>query len=125
MKKNVQPFIDDGGQITPLQQDVSQMADWEKVVEQTCQKYGTIDVLINNAGTHVTKGILETSEEDWDKIMNVNAKGVWLGMKTVIPIMMKNNKGSIINTSSVAALMGGYFDAGSVSYSASKGPLMQ
>ena len=125
LKKNVQPLIDDGGEITPVQQNVSKAADWKKVVDLTQQKYGTVDVLINNAGTHVTKGILETTEEDWDRIMGVNAKGVWLGMKAVIPVMMKNNdghgKGSIINTSSVAALMGGYSDAGSVSYSASKG----
>lgn len=125
LKKNVQPLIGDGGEITPVQQNVSKAADWKKVVDLTQQKYGTVDVLINNAGTHVTKGILETTEEDWDRIMGVNAKGVWLGMKAVIPVMMKNNdghgKGSIINTSSVAALMGGYSDAGSVSYSASKG----
>lgn len=126
LEKNVQPYIDDdGGEITTAMLDVSKADDWQKVVQMTVEKYGTIDVLVNNAGAHVTKGILETSNDDWNSIMNVNAKGVWLGMKYVIPVMMKNNdgkgKGSIINTSSVAALMGGYSDAGSVSYSASKG----
>ncbi len=125
LEKNVQPYIDAGGEITTELLDVSKAADWQRVVQATVKKYGTVDVLVNNAGAHVTKSILETSEDDWDAIMNVNAKGVWLGMKYVIPVMMKNNdgqgKGSIINTSSVAALMGGYSDAGSVSYSASKG----
>lgn len=125
LEKNVQPYIDAGGEITTELLDVSKAADWQRVVQATVKKYGTVDVLVNNAGAHVTKSILETSEDDWDAIMNVNAKGVWLGMKYVIPVMMKNNdgqgKGSIINTSSVAALMGGYSDAGSVSYGASKG----
>lgn len=125
LEKNVQPYIDAGGEITTELLDVSKAADWQRVVQATVAKYGTVDVLVNNAGAHVTKSILETSEDDWNAIMNVNAKGVWLGMKYVIPVMMKNNdgrgKGSIINTSSVAALMGGYSDAGSVSYSASKG----
>ena len=125
LDKNVQPFIKEGGAITTAALDVSKASDWQRVVDDTVKKYGKIDVLVNNAGAHVTKSILETTEDDWDTIMNINAKGVWLGMKAVIPVMMKNNdghgKGSIINNSSVAALMGGYSDAGSVSYSASTG----
>lgn len=56
--------------------DVSKAEDWQKVVQMTVEKYGTINVLVNNAGAHVTKGILETSNDDWNSIMNVNAKGV-------------------------------------------------
>lgn len=125
LEKEVKPFNDAGGHVTVQKLNVADATDWQRVVKETVAQYGTIDVLVNNAGSHVTKSLLETSEDDWDFIMNVNAKGVWLGMKTVIPVMLKNNdgkgKGSIINTSSVAALMGGYSDAGSVSYSASKG----
>lgn len=125
LEKEVKPFNDAHGHVTVQKLNVADAADWQRVVKETVAQYGTIDVLVNNAGSHVTKSLLETSEDDWDFIMNVNAKGVWLGMKTVIPVMLKNNdgkgKGSIINTSSVAALMGGYSDAGSVSYSASKG----
>ena len=113
------------GEITATSLDVTKAADWERVVKETVAKYGYLDGLVNNAGSHITKSLLETSEDDWDKIMDVNAKGVWLGMRAVIPEMMKNDggkgRGSIANTSSVAALMGGYADAGSVSYSASKG----
>lgn len=125
LEKEVKPFNDAHGHVTVQKLNVADAADWQRVVKETVAQYGTIDVLVNNAGSHVTKSLLGTSEDDWDFIMNVNAKGVWLGMKTVIPVMLKNNngkgKGSIINTSSVAALMGGYSDAGSVSYSASKG----
>lgn len=125
LQKKVQPLVDAGQKISVMKLDVTDAKNWRQVVNETVMKYGTVDVLVNNAGSHVTKSLLETTEKDWDFIMNVNAKGVWLGMKAVIPVMMKNNdghgKGSIINTSSVAALMGGYSDAGSVSYSASKG----
>lgn len=126
LNQNVAKMKDEtGGDIVAETLDVSNADDWKKVVDDTVKRWGTVDVLVNNAGSHVTKGLLETTEKDWDFIMNINAKGVWLGMKTVIPVMMKNNdgagKGSIINTSSVAALMGGYSDADSVSYSASKG----
>lgn len=128
LEKEVKLFREAGGEVTVEKLDVADAANWQQVVKDTVAKYGTIDSLVNNTGIHVTKSLLETSEDDWDFIMNVNAKGVWLGMKAVIPVMMKNNdghgKGSIINTSSVEALMGGYSDAGSVSYSASKGALM-
>lgn len=128
LEKEVKLFREAGGEVTVEKLDVADAANWQQVVKDTVAKYGTIDSLVNNTGIHVTKSLLETGEDDWDFIMNVNAKGVWLGMKAVIPVMMKNNdvhgKGSIINTSSVEALMGGYSDAGSVSYSASKGALM-
>lgn len=125
LQSKVEPLIADGADITVTSLDVTKATDWARVVKETVAKYGHLDGLVNNAGSHITKSLLETTEDDWDKIMNVNAKGVWLGMRAVIPEMMKNDdgkgRGSIANTSSVVALMGGYADAGSVSYSASKG----
>ncbi|KRM57906.1 SDR family NAD(P)-dependent oxidoreductase [Secundilactobacillus malefermentans] len=101
--------------------DVSNADDWKAVVDLAVKKFGTVNVLVNNAGIHIPNGILETKEDDWDKVMNINAKGVWLGMKQVIPVMQQAGGGSIINNSSVSALIGGFADAHSVAYSASKG----
>lgn len=78
-------------------------------------------MLVNNAGIHMAKGILDAELDDWNKVMAINSTGVWLGMKTVIPYMQKNGGGSIINTSSIAAIVGGIADAEGAAYSASKG----
>lgn len=85
--------------------DVSRAADVQKYVQHTVNTFGKIDIFFNNAGIEgVVKPITEYPEEAFDKVIAVNVKGVWLGMKYVLPEM--NDNGSIINTSSVAGLMG-------------------
>lgn len=85
--------------------DVTKSDDVKKYVDFTVDKFGKIDIFFNNAGIEgVVKPITEYPEEEFDKLMAVNVKGVWLGMKYVLPQM--NDGGKIINTSSVAGLMG-------------------
>lgn len=108
--------------IEPIRGDVSSFADWEKIIDFTLTKFGKINILINNAGLSMgPHGIMDTTEEEWDKIMNIDLKGCWLGMKAVIPEMIKQGGGSIINTSSTGGLMGGIADGGSAAYAAAKG----
>jgi len=64
-------------------------------------KFGRIDILVNNAGIIVRKGLLETAEEEWDELMAINLKGVFLCCKEVVPVMMKQGKGKIINIAAV------------------------
>jgi NAD(P)-dependent dehydrogenase (short-subunit alcohol dehydrogenase family) len=66
--------------------------------------FGGLDILVNNAGIANMKGPEQTSEEEWDAIVNVNQKGVWLGMKTAVPVMRKRGGGSIINISSIQCI---------------------
>ncbi len=101
-----------------LKHDVTQEEDWKSVVSEVADKFNRIDVLFNNAGIYIIKPITETDVETWDKLMDINVKGVFLGMKHVLPEMEKNNSGSIINASSLAGLMG---TANHVLYGASKG----
>ncbi|MCJ1696253.1 glucose 1-dehydrogenase [Rathayibacter caricis] len=110
-----------GGTVTAIVLDVSSPESWDAVIEQTLSEHGRIDILVNNAGIHIPKGILEAELEDWNKVMAVNATGVWLGMKSVIPTMQKQGGGSIVNVASIAAFVGGMADAGGAAYSASKG----
>lgn len=109
------------GEVLALKLDVSAAEDWKKVVDKTIEKYGKLDILVNNAGIHIAKGILETEDKDWDKVMDINITGVFYGMKEAIPHMQKNGKGSIVNISSIAAIVGGNSDGGGAAYSASKG----
>lgn len=113
----------DPDSILPMKLDVSDEESWKQVVDSTIEKFGKIDILCNNAGLHLgpDSGILETSLEDWNRVMAVDVTGAWLGMKAVIPHMQAIGGGSIINTSSVAALVGGLADGGSAAYSAAKG----
>jgi NAD(P)-dependent dehydrogenase (short-subunit alcohol dehydrogenase family) len=121
LEDNVKKIVENGGDVTALPLDVSKPESWKEVIDKTIEKYGKIDVLVNNAGIHIAKGILEAELDDWNKVMAINSTGVWLGMKSVIPHMQKNGGGSIINTSSIAAIVGGIGDGHGAAYSASKG----
>lgn len=106
--------------ILTLELDVTSEEQWKTVSEQAVQAFGKIDILINNAGVSVHKGLLEEDLEGWNKAISLNLTSVWLGMKTVIPYMQENNRGSIVNCVSLAAIVGGA-DNGAVAYSAAKG----
>ncbi|WDH96897.1 glucose 1-dehydrogenase [Paenibacillus urinalis] len=121
LQEKVNEIIASGGDAVALKLDVSNPESWNVVVEETIAKYGKIDILVNNAGIHIAKGILDAEVTDWNKVMDINTSGVWLGMKAVIPHMQKNGKGSIVNTSSIAGIIGGIADAQGAAYSASKG----
>ncbi|MFP6706191.1 MAG: glucose 1-dehydrogenase [Alphaproteobacteria bacterium] len=98
--------------------DVSSEVDWDAVVADTLAAFGRIDILINNAGvsgSHPDRLNIET----WDQQMNINAKGVFLGMRAVIPVMQKAGRGSIVNTSSISGFVGQ--DYVHMGYNAAKG----
>ena len=90
-----------------IKQDVTNQEDWDKVVKQTTATFGQIDVLVNNAGITTNTSILQTSVEDYRKIIEINQVSVFLGMKAVIPSMKAAKQGSIINISSINGLVGG------------------
>ena len=90
-----------------IQHDVTSEQDWVKVVTQTEKHFGAINVLVNNAGITQSKSILDTSLQDYRRILEINQVSVFLGMKAVIPSMQKNQQGSIINISSINGLVGG------------------
>jgi NAD(P)-dependent dehydrogenase (short-subunit alcohol dehydrogenase family) len=121
LQKEVKAINESGGDALAIELDVSSPEGWKRVVNKTIEKYGKVDILVNNAGIHVAKGILEAEIDDWNKLMAINTTSVFLGMKEVIPHMQKNGGGSIINISSIAAMVGGAADGGGAAYSASKG----
>ena len=108
-----------GLEATYVHLDVTSEDDWRAAVDTAVSRYGKLDVLVNNAGILIRKSIEETTVEDWDRIMAVNAKGVFLGTKHAIPAMRQAGGGSIVNISSTAGLVGSL--NGSPSYTATKG----
>jgi cyclopentanol dehydrogenase len=99
--------------------DVTQEPDWREAVAAAESSYGKLNVLVNNAGVSVRGAIEETSVEEWDLIMAINVKGVFLGTKWAIPAMRRAGGGSIVNISSVAGLVGSQTTG--AAYTASKG----
>ena len=110
---------DTGGEATYVHLDVTNETDWKSSIEIVLKKYGRLDILVNNAGILIRKGIEDTTSEDWSRIMAINAKGAFLGIKSAIPVMRKSGGGSIINISSTAGLVAS--PSGSASYTATKG----
>ena len=110
----------DGGEALFLKLDIAREADWKSAVSEIIATYGQIDVLINNAGisgSHPDR--LNTNT--WDEQMNIYAKGAFLGMQAVIPIMQKAGRGSIVNISSISGFVGqAYVHMG---YNAAKGAI--
>lgn len=108
-----------GGEAAYVHLDVTREDDWRTAVNTAINRYGKLDILVNNAGILIRKGIEDTTEEDWDRIMGVNAKGAFLGTKHSIPAMRQAGGGSVVNISSTAGLVAS--PSGSASYTASKG----
>ena len=108
-----------GGEATYIHLDVTQESDWAAAVQTAVDRYGKLDILVNNAGI-VSWGRLEDSSgAEWDRIMEVNGKGVFLGTLAAIPEMRRAGGGSIINISSISGLVGQ--DTVQAAYNASKG----
>ena len=107
-----------GGVCIFVRLDVTSEEDWNSAVDLAVERFGKLDILINNAGIFPMESIEETTVKSWDKVIDVNAKGVFLGTKAAIPAMRTSGGGSIINLSSIAGLVGSAYSA---SYNATKG----
>lgn len=99
--------------------DVSRHEDVKSLMAAAVERFGTIDIALNNAGVEGTTGVKtgDYTEDEWDRVIDINLKGVWLCMKYQAPIMVENGGGAIINVSSLAGLKGG---RAGVAYHASK-----
>ncbi len=109
---------DDGGDALFFPQDVSQEDEWERLTATIVERYGQLDVLVNNAGVLLRADVEETSLEQWQWLMGINLDGVFLGTKYAIRTMKSNRRGSIINLSSIEGIIG---DSHMAAYNASKG----
>ena len=108
-----------GGQALFVRLDVTQENDWTRAVDLAVSRYGKLDILVNNAGISSRSFTDDTSIDGWDKIMEVNSKGVFLGTRAAVPKMLEAGGGSIINISSIMGLVGSA--GGHPAYNASKG----
>lgn len=118
---------DIGVKCLAIRVDVSISADVAQIVRTTMNQFGKIDILVNNAGIIIRKSFLEHTEDDWNKVMDTNLKSVFLCCKYVVPEMLKQDKGKIINIASGAGLIGfkriayGSSKAGVINFTASLG----
>jgi len=108
-----------GGECLYIRLDVTSESSWQEAVAATVARFGKLDIVVNNAGIGGGGRLEDTTVEEWDRVMAVNAKGVFLGTKAAIPEMRRAGGGSIINISSQLGLVG--TDNSSPQYQASKG----
>lgn len=118
-KQVADKIVAGGGQARFVKLDVTSEAEWDAAVKATVGAFGKLDVLVNNAGISGTYDSDMLSSAAWDKVMSINAKGVFLGMKHVIPLMKQAGVGAIVNISSISGFVGQ--DGVHMAYNASKG----
>ena len=123
-KAAVDAIVDAGGNAAFVKADVSEAADAEAMVRFAIDTYGGLHVLYNNAGVLPPDdaGTLDTPEATWERVMAVNLKGVWLGCKFGIPALLDSGGGSIVNVSSMVALLGSA--TAQIAYTTSKGGIL-
>ncbi len=118
-KKVEAEIQESGGDALYVHLDVTREADWRATVELATSRYGKLNVLVNNAGISGSGKIEDTTLEEWQRVMDVNAKGVFLGTKAAIPVMRAAGGGSIVNISSQLGIVA--VETSSAQYIASKG----
>jgi NAD(P)-dependent dehydrogenase (short-subunit alcohol dehydrogenase family) len=106
-----------GGDAFFIEINVANSESVKNMVKEITKRFGRIDILVNNAGIYYQGDVIETPEEEWDKVIAVNLKGVYLCSHYVIPVMLRGNGGVVVNVASEAGLVG---IAGQVAYNASK-----
>ena len=106
-----------GGECVFVHLDVTDETAWQDAVAAAVDRFGKLDILVNNAGIARINNVEDTTSDEWDLVMDINAKGVFLGTKAAIPEIRKAGGGSIVNISSIAGLTGGRTS----SYAASTG----
>jgi NAD(P)-dependent dehydrogenase (short-subunit alcohol dehydrogenase family) len=111
-----------GGTAVFVRTDVQDSAQVERLVEEAVARYGTVDIVCHSAGTELVKLLVDTTDEEWDMVMNTNVKGAYLVSKYALPYMIAKRKGVIINISSQLGFVG--FERFSA-YCASKGAIIQ
>jgi NAD(P)-dependent dehydrogenase (short-subunit alcohol dehydrogenase family) len=121
LKKGAGEVVRNGGRAMFLRANVADSTDCHRVVERTVREFGRMDILFNNAGIMRRASVLDLTEEDWDQVMAVNVKSIFLLSRLVIPIMVRAGAGSIINMASGWGLAGGPRAA---AYCASKGAVV-
>lgn len=122
-EETVRMIEEKGGESIFISTDVSKAQEVELLIDKTVKTYGRLDCAFNNAGIEgIFAPTADCTEENWDRVMNVNLKGVFLCMKYEIPVMLKQGGGSIVNTSSVGGIVG-FLNASA--YCASKGGIIQ
>jgi NAD(P)-dependent dehydrogenase (short-subunit alcohol dehydrogenase family) len=118
VKETVDQIKKNGGEALAIRTDVSKGPDVERMVNETVAKFGKLDIIYNNAGIEGDSNFLSNmTEEQFDRVIAINLRGVWLGMKYALPHMMRQQGGSIINTASIAGLVA---IKGSTAYAAAK-----
>lgn len=117
-EKAAEEILNIGGKAKFYRCDVTSSIDCKKVTEDIIQDFGRIDILFNNAGIIIRKNIVDLTEEEWDQVLNVNLKTIYLLSHQVIPYMIKKGGGNIVNTGSGWGLKGG---PNAAAYCASKG----
>ncbi|MFH8681044.1 SDR family NAD(P)-dependent oxidoreductase [Streptomyces lydicus] len=111
-------IAESGADVVAACLDVSSARQWDGVISTVRERFGRLDVLVNVAGVLDWPGIEDTEEEAWNRVIDVNQKGTWLGMKAAMPLLRATGNASVINTSSVLGLVG---SGAAAAYQASKG----
>ena len=121
LDQTVAQITQNNGDAVALEGDVSNNTQVVQLAEKVVSDFGKIDILVNNAGVYVPNDAATATEREWDMVMSIDLKGVWLCSKACLPYMIKQGRGKIINIASIAGLVG--FD-GSAAYCAAKGAVV-
>jgi NAD(P)-dependent dehydrogenase (short-subunit alcohol dehydrogenase family) len=113
-------IVEAGGQAEVFGADVTQAASAEAMVRTAVDTFGPVDILVNNIGLAQVGTVVDTTEEAWDRALNINLRTAFLASKYTVPVMVDNGGGAIVNISSISALRGD----GTVAYSAAKGAII-